>query len=334
MFAPPEEVAALAKVVARRGGLYATHLRNEDEFLLGAVDEALDVARRTGVKLQISHLKASGKPHWPMQELALARIDAGRTAGLDVMVDAYPYAAYSTTLTLLLESWARDGGAPELLRRLRDPEARARMRREMPARVARDPGDFASVVISSVEGADAAACVGKSLADLAENWSVDPAEACLRLLERANAEVGYVGHGMSEPNVERVLAHPAVMIGSDGRCMAPHGRALVTRPHPRSYGTFPRVLGRYRRERGLFDLATAVRKMTSMPARRAGLRDRGETVVGAWADLVVFDAESVADRATFEKPQTYPVGLPAVLVNGVFVVRDGVPTGERPGALA
>jgi N-acyl-D-amino-acid deacylase len=331
MFAPPEEVAALARVVARRGGLYATHMRNEEEGLHGAVIEALDVARATGVRLQISHLKAAGKPNWRLQENALKLIERARASGLDVMADAYPYAAYSTTLTILLEPWSREGGSEAVMKRLQDAELRARMKREVGPHVARDPGDFASVVISSVGAPALQAAVGRSVAQLAEDWSVEPAEAFLRLLEGSGADVGYVGHAMSEENVERVLAHPLVMIGSDGRCMAPTGRALKTKPHPRSYGTFARVLGLYARERALFDLPTAVRKMTALPAERAGLKDRGVLKVGAFADLVAFDPARVADGATFDAPQTYAAGVPYVVVNGAPVVVDGVPTAERPG---
>ena len=333
IYAPSGEIETLAKIVAKRGGLYATHMRNEEEGLLGAVDEALDIARRSGVKLQISHLKAAGKPHWPLQETAIARIEAGARSGLDVMVDAYPYTAYSTTLTILLEAWSREGGATEIVKRLKTPDLRARMLRELGPRVARDPGEYAGIVISSLAAPDLKMCVGKNIDQVSEMLSVEPAEACMRLIEASNGEVGYVGHGMSDANVDRVLAHPMVMIGSDGRCMAPTGSALKNRPHPRSYGTFPRVLGRYCRERGLFDLPTAVHKMTLMPAVRAGFRDRGAIAPAMHADLVLFDAAAVADGATFDSPQTYPSGLPAVLVNGRLVVHGGTPTGDRPGVM-
>jgi N-acyl-D-amino-acid deacylase len=331
IYTPPAEIEALAAVVARRGGLYASHMRSEEALLLDAVREALAVGRKTGGHVEISHLKACGKPNWSSQDAAIELIERARAEGVDVMADCYPYAAYSTTLTILLEPWSREGGAEAILARLRDPEQRARMQREIGPHVARDPGDFEAIVISSVSGPQAQACVGKSLVQVAQMWSVEPAEAYLRLLEQSKADVGYVGHAMSESNVERVLALPYVMIGSDGRSMAPTGRALDDKPHPRSYGTFPRVLGHYCRERKLFDLPTAVRKMTSMPAERARLANRGRVQVGCAADLVVFDAERIADRATFEDPQLFPLGIEHVLVNGELVVEHGEVTHARPG---
>jgi N-acyl-D-amino-acid deacylase len=331
IYTPAAEIEELARVVARRGGLYASHMRSEEEHLLDAVREILAVGRKTGVRVQVSHLKACGKPNWGSQEAAIALIEAARAEGLDVMADAYPYTAYSTTLTILLEPWSREGGADAIVARLKDPAQRARMRTEIGPHVQRDPGDYDAIVISSVSSPEQQVCVGKNLVEIAHLWSVEPAEAYLRLLEGSKADVGYVGHAMSEANVERVLAHPLVMIGSDGRSMAPTGRALDDKPHPRSYGTFPRVLGYYCRERQLFDLPTAVRKMTSMPAERAKLADRGRIAVGTAADLVVFDAATVGDGATFDDPQRYPHGIVHVLVNGEPVVRDDRVTGARPG---
>ncbi|MCC7012916.1 MAG: D-aminoacylase [Planctomycetes bacterium] len=331
IYTPAAELERLARSVAAKGGLYASHMRSEEEHLLDAVRETIDIGRKTGVRVQVSHLKAAGRPNWGSQDAALELLENARAEGLDVLADAYPYTAYSTTLTILLEAWSREGGAEEIAKRLADPAARARMLREVGPHVQRDPGGFELVVISSVASPALQECLGKSLAQIAELWSVEPAEAYLRLLEGARAEVSYVGHGMSAENVERVLAHPLVMIGSDGRSMAPTGSAADDRPHPRSYGTFPRVLGHYCRERKLFDLPTAVRKMTSMPAERARLSDRGRIAPGAFADLVVFDAATVTDVATFDDPQRYPRGILHVLVNGQPVVERGAPTGARPG---
>lgn len=331
IYTPPEELHALARIVARRGALYATHMRTEEEELLEAIDEALLTGRESGARLQISHLKAAGRLNWDLQSEALARIERARAAGLDVMVDAYPYTAYSTTLTILLESWSREGGADAILARLADPELRARIVREVEQRIVRELGGFELAVLSSVGTPELQSYVGRSVADIASEWRLSHGEAFARLLERGRADISYVGHGMSEENVAQILAHPLVMIGSDGRSMAPTGRARDDRPHPRSYGTFPRVLGHYCRERGLFDLATAVRKMTSMPAERAGFTDRGRVAEGLAADVVVFDAATVADTATFDDPQRYPVGIAHVLVNGALVVEAGEPTGLRPG---
>ncbi len=330
IYAPPEEIERLAAVVARHDGLYASHMRSEEEHLLAAIDETLAVGRHTGVRVQVSHLKACGRPNWGRLDAAIARIEAGRRNGIDVMADAYPYTAYSTTLTILLEPWSREGGSAAIVERLRDPAARTRMRRELGPHVDRDPGAFDLVVIASVTAPEHQVCVGRNLVEIAGAWHIEPAEACLRLIEGSKGDVSYVGHGMAAEAIERVLAHPLVMVGSDGRSMAPGGRALE-RPHPRSYGTFPRVLGLYCRERHLFDLPTAVRKMTSMPAERARLPGRGRIAVGAFADLVAFDATTVLDRATYDAPQSFPQGIEHVLVNGTPVLLRGEPTSARPG---
>ncbi|MFM1872082.1 MAG: hypothetical protein RL398_1504 [Planctomycetota bacterium] len=330
IYTPAAEIEALARVVARHGGLYASHMRSEEEELLQAVDEALAVGRNTGVRVQVSHLKACGRANWPLLEEAIARIERARGDGVDVMADAYPYTAYSTTLTILLEPWSREGGAEAVVARLRNPEQRARMRAEVGPHVAGDPGGFELVVIASVADAAHQACVGRSITEIAAMWGVEPADAFLRLLEENAADVGFIGHGIAAEGVNRVLAHPLVMVGSDGRTMAPVPRQ-IDRPHPRSYGSFPRVLGVYCREQGLFDLPTAIAKMTSMPAERARLRDRGRIAVGMYADLVAFDAATVRDGATFAEPQRYPEGIPHVVVAGRAVVRDGADTGARPG---
>ncbi len=330
-YTPTEEIVALARVVARGGGFYASHIRNEERQLLEAVDEAVRVGRLAGVRVQVSHVKASGRGNWGKQVASLALIESARRDGVAVWGDAYPYTAYSTGLTVTFPGWALDGGRAATLARLRGTE-RERIRREVDDYVRNgDPGDYALVVISSVHGDANRQFVGQNLAQVAEAWKVDPAEALLRLVDEEETDVGYVGHGMSAENVDRVLAHPLVMVGSDGMAMAPQGRALLSRPHPRSYGCCPRVLGHYCRDGKLFSLETAVRKMTSMPADQAGLSDRGRTAPGKKADLVVFDAARVRDVATFEEPQRYPEGIVHVLVNGVFVVESGAGTTARPG---
>jgi N-acyl-D-amino-acid deacylase len=265
------------------------------------------------------------------QRAALDNIEGARRDGVEVWADAYPYTAYSTDLTIFLEPWAREGGAEALVARLHHPELRPRIRQEVAARVRNDPGDFDLIVISRVRTEKNRAFVGKNLEDIGGAWHVDPAEALLRLLEEEQASVGFIGHGMSAQNVEMVLAHPLVMIGSDGVSMAPVGKAAEARPHPRSYGAFARVLAHYVRERRLFELPTAIKKMTSMPADQIGLRDRGRLARGQKADVVVFDAAGVADRASFAAPHQYPAGIVHVLVNGVAVVERGAHTGARPG---
>ncbi len=332
-FTPPEEIAALAHVVARRGGLYASHIRNEESALLEALDEAIRVGRLTGVRVQVSHLKAAGRPNWGKQDAALDLVESARRAGVNVLADAYPYAAYSTGLSIFMPGWALAGGWAELEKRLEDAADRARIRKELIGRVRRDPGDYELIVLSSVKSERNLPLVGKNMAQVAGSWDMEPVDALIRLLQEEEGAAGFIGHGMNEANVEKVLAHPLVMIGSDGYSIAPTGSAARTRPHPRSYGTFPRVLGHYRREKKLFDLPTAIRKMTGMPADQAGIRDRGRIARGMKADLVVFDADSIRDRSTFEDPHRYGDGICHVLVNGVAVVENGVHTGARPGRI-
>jgi N-acyl-D-amino-acid deacylase len=331
LYTPTAEIVAMARVVSRHGGLYASHLRNEEARLLEAVAEAIAIGRQTGARVEVSHLKAAGRRNWPSQTPALELLEAARRDGVAVLADAYPYEAYSTGLTILLPGWAREGGAAAIGERLRDPDTRARIRREAAAYVANEPGDFGLIVISSVGGERHRSLVGRSLAAIAADWGQEPAEALLRLIADEQGDVGFIGFAMSPENVERVLAHPLVMIGSDGSAMAPTGRAAATRPHPRSYGAFTRVLDHFVRERRLLELPAAVRKMTSMPADQIGLADRGRIARGMKADLVAFDAPGLRDRATFDDPHRHPQGIRLVLINGVAVVEDGSPTGARPG---
>lgn len=330
-YTPTVEIVAMARVVARHGGLYATHIRNEETMLLEAVDEAISIGRQAGVRVEIAHLKAAGRPNWGKQAASLHLIESARRSGIDVGADAYPYTAYSTSLTILLSDAALEGGMPAVVERLRDPAWRARIRREVDQQMAKELGDYALIVISSVRSPANRPVVGRTMTDIAGLWNVDPVDAVLRLIEEEEGGVSFIGHGMSPENVDMVLGHPLVMVGSDGSSMAPVGRAAETRPHPRSYGTFARVLGYYCRERQLFDLPTAVKKMTSLPADQIGLAGRGRIAPGQAADLVVFDAGRVRDTATFDAPHQYPEGIAHVLVNGVFVVENGAHTGATPG---
>ncbi len=332
-YTPTEEIVEMARVVARHEGLYASHVRNEEAALLEAVDEALGIGRQTGARVQVSHFKAAGKRHWDKQEGALHLLESARRAGLDAWADAYPYTAYSTGLTVYLDGWALDGGTEAMMNRLRDPGDRARIRRELEARILREPGDYALIVLSRLRTARNRPLVGLNLVQVAERWRLEPVDAALRLLEEEEGSVGYIGHGMSPANVERLLAHPLIMVSSDGRSVAPTGRESESRPHPRSYGACARVLAHYHRERKLFDLPTAVKKMTSLPADQIGLPARGRIRRGAKADLVAFDLATLTDHATFEDPQRYPTGIRHVVVNGTPVVRDGQPTGARPGRM-
>jgi N-acyl-D-amino-acid deacylase len=303
-------------------------MRSEDARLVEAVDEILLLARETGARTQVSHLKACGRRNWPKLDVALARIEAAAAAGHDVRADAYPYTAYSTGFTILLEPWVKDGGDDALFARFADPVSRARIRGEIVARVDNEPGDFERIVIASRLSGEHARFTGRSIADVAAALGVEPAEAFLRVLEHERGGVSYVGHAMQESDVARVLAHPLVCVGSDGYVQPVLG---ASQPHPRSFGTVARVLGRYCRELGAFDLATAVRKLSADPAARAGLADRGRLLSGFHADVVVFDAAGIADRATFEEPRLPPAGIEHVVVAGQPVIEHGRRTGARPG---
>ena len=329
-YTPTDEIITMARVVGRYGGLYASHIRNEGTKLLEAVDEAIAIGRASGARVQISHLKASGRPNWSKQQAALRLIASARRDGVPVLADAYPYTAYSTTLTILLPTAALEGGTARLLRRLRDAAWREWIRREVEDRMARELGDYALVVIARVNTLANQAWVGWTVKDVADAWGVHPADAVLRLIEEERGSVSIIGHGMSPENVETVLRDPFVMLGSDASAMSGASRAPGG-PHPRSYGAFARLLAFYVVERRALDLAEAVRKMTSMAADQIGLTDRGRIARGQKADVVVFDAARVKDQATYQQPRQYPIGIPYVLVNGVAVVENGRHTGARPG---
>lgn len=329
-YTPTAELVEMARVLARRGKLYASHIRNEESGLSESVDEALRIGRESGARVQVSHLKACGKPNWPQLEPSIAAIEAARAGGLDVLADVYPYTAYSTGLTIFLSDATREGGADAMLARFADPAQRRRIRAELGPRIRSDPGGYELVVIAATASSDKSV-VGKDLASIAKERGLEPDEALLRLLEEGRTNVSFVGHAMSEAQVARVLAHPLVMVASDGYAMAPRGEALERRPHPRSYGTFARVLQKHVREDRTLDLATAVRKMTSMPADQLRLADRGRVVAGAKADLVAFDPALVREESTFEDPHRLASGFAHVWVNGLRVIEAGRATGARPG---
>lgn len=329
-YTPTGELVALARVLARRGRLYASHIRNEESGLLESVREALRIGVEGGARVQVSHLKACGRPNWPQLEPSIAAIESARAAGLDVLADAYPYTAYSTGLTIFLSDATREGGAESILARLADRAERARIAAELDPRVSSDPGGYELIVVASTTSSDKSV-VGASIAEIAARRGVAPSEALLQLLEEGRASVGHVAHAMDEAQVARVLSHPLVMVASDGYAMAPRGEALERRPHPRSYGTFARVLHKYVREERLLALPDAVRKMTSMPADQMRLADRGRVAVGCKADLVAFDAATVREESTFADPHRLASGFRHVWVNGARVLADGRSTGARPG---
>jgi len=329
IFAQPEELAALGRAVARHDALFAVHMRNYGDTLLEAVDETLAVARATGCRLQVSHLAVAGRRNWGKVRQALERIDAARAEGLDVGADIYPYLAGSANLSQLLPGWAQEGGSPAVTARLADPAIRARVREEWRATLHLG---WDEVFVSLVDAPLIPLVLGKSIVDAGAAMGLEPDAACLELIARTEDRVQMVAFGRSEDDLRAVLEHPAGAIGSDGIALDPDGPTGAGRPHPRSYGCYPRLLGRLVREEGTLALERAVAMSTSIPAARARLAGRGVVAEGAFADLVVLDPQTVRDEATFETPARFPTGIEQVLVNGAFVLRDGVQVdAARPG---
>ncbi|MDD9949516.1 MAG: D-aminoacylase [candidate division Zixibacteria bacterium] len=329
-FADEDEIAELGRVAAGYSGFYATHMRNEDDFLVEAVSEAISTARKAGIALQIAHFKASGRRNRDKVAVCFDMIEQAIGEGMDITLDRYPYIAYATTLQNLFPTRFRAGGAEAFVSRLQSPDVLPAMKRAAVDKVDM-LGDWSAVMITSVGRAENQDYVGRRVSEIVARSGQDPFEFVRELLIAENGSVGMVGFGMSEEEITSVLTHPLVMVASDGGAAAVSGPLSETTPHPRYYGTFPRVLGKYCRDEGLFDLPTAVHKMTGQPAQRLGLADRGRIDVGLVADLVVFDPDTVIDRADFMNPHQYAQGIESVLVNGAVVIDGGEHTGALPG---
>jgi N-acyl-D-amino-acid deacylase len=332
-FASTEELVQVVGALAGSGLPYATHIRNEDDRLLGAVEEAIHVGRLAGVPVEISHLKAQGERNWWKTQPVLNAIAHAAEHGAEVVFDVYPYVAYSTGLANLFPVQARDGGTDAFLARLQDADRLAQLEPGVRAKIAQ-LGSWDSVQVTATHSEALAWARGRRLGKLAAERGEDPFALLVRLIVEDRNRAAMVGFGMSEENVEQKLAHPLAAVCSDGAAWAPYGPLSRGVPHPRTYGSFPRVLGHYVRERRIMPLETAIHKMTAVPARRVGLHDRGLIAPGLRADLVAFDADTVADRATFEQPHQYPLGLPHVWVGGVPVLAGGEHTGAQPGRSA
>jgi N-acyl-D-amino-acid deacylase len=329
-FAPRDELIVLCRPLASKKLPYATHMRNEDDRLIEAIDEAIAVARGAGCPLQISHLKTQGPRNWGKLDTAFARVAAARAAGCDAAFDRYPYVAYQTGLTNLFPVWSRDGSTAAFLGRLTDPSTADKIKQETLAKIELI-GGWDNVMIANVADANDRAAEGARLGTYAKNQSMDPYAMAMALLQRSRGNVGMVGFAMSEDNLDRILAHPQGMVCSDGGSFAVDGPSRRGHPHPRGLGTFPRVLGRYVRERKALTLSQAIHKMTAQPASRLHLADRGRLAPKMAADVVVFDPATVADRATYEEPFQYPVGIAAVVVNGVVALREGERAANHTG---
>ncbi|RMH16980.1 MAG: D-aminoacylase, partial [Gemmatimonadetes bacterium] len=331
-FASTDELAALAAAMAPYGGLYITHMRSEADRLLEAIDEAIEIGQRAGVPVEIYHLKAAGRRNWPLAERAVARIDSARARGVDIQADMYPYTAGSTGLSACFPPWASAEG--RLFDNLADPATRARIRAdiERPREYWENLCDLATpegVLVLGLRKPENRAYAGRTLADIAAERGSDWIDTAMDLVLSERQEIGTIYFLMSEDNVRLQLRQPWIKFGTDAGGVDPEStRTLV---HPRAYGTFPRILGRYVRDEGVLPLEDAVRKMTSAVAARLHLRDRGLVKPGFFADLVIFDPETVGDEATYQEPHRVSLGIRDVFVNGVAVVRDGRHTGAKPG---
>ena len=330
------ELIALAKSMASRGGYYFSHIRGESSMLLDSINEAIRIGEESGVGVQVSHVKASGKENWSKIDAALRLFETARARGVDVLGDVYPYNAGSTKLDNMMPTWAHEGGIGKLLERLADRATRRRIVEECLidgerwGTVSQGGIGFDQVFIATCKRRE---LEGLHLAQIARQSGQPPAEVLMNLLLEEKCTVGMVSFSQSIDNVAKVLAHPALMIGSDSIPLYEGEGDRPGKPHPRTYGTFPRVLGEYARERKLFSLETAVHKMTGMAAARIGLRERGLVQPGYFADLTVVDPATVKDESTYAEPHRYPTGIPYVLVNGAIVVDEGRMGAARPGRI-
>lgn len=319
-FATQEELAQVCRPLAARGLVYATHMRNEDDRVLDSIDESLAIARGAGCPLHISHLKMQGPRNWSKLDQAFARIEGAERAGMSVTFDRYPYIAYSTSLTSLFPIWSREGGTQGLLRLVDSSATSEKVKAEVLAKVDLI-GGWDNVQVTSVREAADRGVEGKRVGQFAQALGQDPYTYTVELLRR-NGGVGMVGFAMSDDVIDRILAHRLGMVCTDGGAFAIEGPTRRGSPHPRGIGSFPRVISHFVRERRALTLEDAIAKMSSIPAARCKLQDRGRLAVNGYADVLVFDPMTIADRATFEDPFQYPVGFRAVVVNG-RVALDG-----------
>lgn len=320
-----EEMAELCKELVPYGAFYETHMRNEGDYVVESLKEAIEVCRRSGAPLQVCHHKIVNKQNWLKSKITIPMIEAAREEGLDVKTDQYPYEASATTMDSNIPQWAFDGGMEALLKRLEDPEIRAKLREEANAS---HVGRWGDIYVAYAESDKNQKYVGKSIAEIAEIRGVDPADACFDLVYDEKGRCNEVNYGMCEEDIEYIMKQPYVMPGSDGNSVS---LDYPGQPHPRWYGTFPRIIAHYCRDRKLFPLETAIFKITGLPASRLGLSDRGLIKEGMWADLVLFDFDTIQDTPTYNDPKRPCQGILRVYVNGQLTAKDGVHTGARCG---
>jgi len=336
-YARTEEIIALAAEASKFGGIYATHMRNESDTVLESIDEALRIGREAKIPVEIWHLKVAGKGNWGRMPEVVAKITAARAKGADVSADTYAYPAWFNSMSAFVPAWAHDGGDAKMVERLKDPAMRARIRKdmEMPSKDWDNewqeiPGPEA-VMIGVVQNPELRKFQGKRLSEVAAAWHKDAMDALFDLLVEDKGFTACAVFGMSEPDVALALQQPWVSVDNDSSGTSPEGVLGEEHPHPRAYGTFPRILRKYVREEKKLTLEDAIRKFSSLPAQRMRLADRGVLKQGMWADVVVFDPETVRDVATFDEPNRLSEGMEFVLVNGVPVIEGGKMTGSLPG---
>jgi N-acyl-D-amino-acid deacylase len=336
-YAKTEELIALAAEASKFGGIYATHMRNEGTGILAAIDEAVRIGREAHIPVEIWHFKVGGKPSWGHMPEAIAKVNAARAEGLDVSADTYAYTAWFNDFSAFIPAWAHDGGNAKLIERLKDPSTRERIRKDMltPSdqwdnEWQEIPGPEA-VLIGVVNNPQLLPLQGKTLAEIAKTWNKDPMDALFDLLIQDHARTSVAVFGMSEPDVSLALQQPWVSVDNDSSGTSPEGILGQEHPHPRAYGTFPRILRKYVREEHQLTLEDAIRKFSALPAQRMRLTDRGVLKAGMCADIVVFDPATIRDLATFDKPNQLSEGMVYVLVNGVPVIDQTKMTGALPG---
>jgi len=336
-YAKTEEIIALASEASKFGGIYATHMRNESDSVLESIDEAVRIGREAHTPVEIWHFKVAGKANFGRMPELVARVNKARAEGVDVEADTYAYTAWFNSMSAFVPAWAHDGGDAKLIERLKDPAIRARIRKDMetPSKDWDNEWDEISgpqdVMISVVENPALKKFQGKRLTEVAKTLNKDPMDALFDLLIEDKAFTECAVFGMSEPDVALALEQPWVSVDNDSSGTSPEGILGEEHPHPRAYGTFPRILRKYVREEKKLTLEEAIRKFSALPAQRMRLTDRGVLKQGMWADVVVFDPETVRDVATFDDPNRLSEGMEYVLINGVPVIENGKMTGARPG---
>src|SRR5579871_69819 len=335
-YAKTAELIALATEAGKFGGIYSTHMRDEGDSILDALDEALRIGREARIPVEIWHIKVAGKNNWGRMPEVVAKINAARAAGADVSADTYAYTAWYNDFSAFIPPWAHDGGPAKMVERLKDPATRERIRKEM-LTPSKDwdnewqeiPGPDA-VMIGAVDNPKFLPLQGKRLSEIAKLWNKDPIDTLFDFLIDAPS-TGVAVFAMSQPDVTLALEQPWVAIDNDSEGTSPEGILGQAHPHPRAYGTFPRILSKYVREEKVLTLEDAIRKFSALPAQRMRLTDRGVLKQGMWADVVIFDPAAIRDRATFDNPNQLSEGMDYVLVNGVPVIDQGKMTGNLPG---